>query len=327
MKTRVDILSHLGSALRAEANRGAKSEIIARAVTANEWFTQKSICISLKAIACDMLHRDALTQWLERYPTLGQNSGRDVAIIMAGNIPLVGLHDLICTIAAGHAAWVKPSSKDRVLMEWVIATLRELDPTIPIYNYDEHKAYHAAIATGGENAVRYFRSHFASTKLLARGNRHSIAILDGSESTEQLTALSEDIYTHSGLGCRNVSMIFAPKGYNISLEGREVAQGYTNNYHQRRAVMQICSAPYYDNGTSLFIKSRELPAHLSTISIYEYDALSQVEEWIEGHDEQLQCIVTNAINHTRQVAFGAAQHPTLLDYADGVDTLEFLTTI
>ncbi len=327
MKKNVEILTQLSSKLNSLITDESKSHIIEQAVAANEWFTRVGIHSAIEAITTHMLGERALEEWLCRYPALCQSAPRDVATIMAGNIPLVGLHDLICAIAVGHSLWVKPSSKDRVLMEWVIATLKEIEPSIPIYNYDEEREYNAVIATGGESAVRYFRSRYASTKILLRGNRHSIAVLDGSETQDELAALSDDIYTHSGLGCRNVSMIFAPKGHHLTIEGREVATGYRNNYRQRRAVMQICASEYYDNGTSLFVASRELPSHLSTISVYKYESLHEVEEWIAQHDKQLQCIVTNAVRHPRQVAFGKAQYPSLADYADGVDTIEFLTSI
>ncbi len=327
MKNAVDILSELGLALSSLVAEEEQNTVVQQAVAANEWFTYKGICTSIGAIVSQMLSREKLEQWLASYSSLPAVLPKRLAIIMAGNIPLVGLQDLICAIAVGHRVWVKPSSKDRVLMEWVVMTLRVIEPKIPISYYDEELNFDVVIATGGEAAVRYFTSRYDSTPILSRGNRHSIAVLSGAESAEEMSALADDIYTHSGLGCRNVSMMFTPRGVVPAIEQRAVAEGYLNNYRQRRAVMAICGGEAMDNGISLFVKSRELPSHLSTISIYEYDSLEQVQEWIASHDEQLQCIVTNVVEHPRRVAFGEAQHPSLADYADGVDTVKFLISI
>ncbi len=246
---------------------------------------------------------------------------------MAGNIPLVGLFDLLCTLAAGCEAWVKPSSKDRVLMEYICSLLKEIEPAIPIYKYEAGAQYHAIIATGGSEANRYFEQQFAHVKHLCRSNRHSIAVLSGSESESQMRGLSEDIYSYSGLGCRNVAMIFAPQGSRVEIPPLATGQKYRNNYLQTKALLSMSGSSFVDNGSSLMVYSHELPRSLSAISIYEYESIHEVEQWIEQHEEQLQCIVSGCIEHPRRVDFGAAQHPTLHDYADGVDTMAFLQEI
>ncbi len=324
MKRIVDIGTELAEALTAFGTCDESREVIARAEAANGWFTQREICSAVDAVRCDMLDRGAMEAWLEGYPTLPHTTPRRVAIIMAGNIPLVGFFDLLCTLAAGDHAWVKFSSKDSVLMSYICDLIKRIEPGIPIYIYDEELSYDAIIATGGKEANRYFDTKFQGTKRLCRSSRHSIAVIDQATTAEDMGLLAEDIYSFSGLGCRNVAMIFAPKGLAIEIPTWDSTPKYRNNYLQHKAILTLRGAKYKDNGTSLFINSRELPTSLSTISVWEYESLSQVEEWIATHDTELQCIVSRCIDHPRCVGFGEAQHPTLTDYADGIDTMKFL---
>lgn len=320
----IDIACELSLKL-SEFNRETESiSIIEEAVEANNWFSRADICRSVEAIRSQMLCKSKFEEWMATYPTLPCHSTRRIAIIMAGNIPLVGFSDLLCTLAAGHEAWIKPSSKDRVLMEYMCKILKEIEPLIPIYIHDNSITYDAIIATGGREANLYFESKFQGIKRLCRNNRHSIAVLSQDNTEEQMQLLSEDIYQYSGLGCRNVSMIFAPKGTNVNLPGFEVNQKYRNNYLQTKALLTISGKEFIDNGTSIIIRSKEFPQHLSAISIFEYESLEEVAKWISKHENELQCIVTQILSHPRQVNFGEAQHPTLFDYADGVDTMKFL---
>ncbi len=320
----IDIVYELSLRL-SEFNRKSESiSIIEEAIEVNNWFSRADICRSVEAIRTQMLSKSKFEEWMASYPALPCRSARRIAIIMAGNIPLVGFSDLLCTLAAGHEAWIKPSSKDRVLMEYLYKMLKEIEPLIPIFMYDDSIEYEAIIATGGQEANRYFESKFQGIKRLCRNNRHSIAILSEQSTQEQMQLLAEDIYQYSGLGCRNVSMIFAPKGSKIELPSIEVNQKYRNNYLQTKALLTISGKEFIDNGSSVIIRSAEFPHHLSAISLFEYDSLKQVEAWICEHEDVLQCIVTQILTHPRQVNFGEAQHPTLFDYADGVDTMNFL---
>ncbi len=320
MRNYLDVVVELGERLRCNAH----GDVIERATVANEWFTREGVESSIVALCDQMLAREKLEQWLASYSYIPKAEARDVAIIMAGNIPLVGFFDFLCVLLAGHRAWIKPSSKDEVLMQYVVDILRELEPSIPIYVYSDERLYDAVIATGGENAMRYFESRFGGVRLLARSNRHSVAVVDGEESEEMMRGLAKDIYTHSGLGCRNVSMIFTPRGYMPNIEGGSVAQGYKNNYMQSRTVAELIHQEVADNGVSLFVKSRTLPSSLSTISLYEYDTLEEVEQWLAEHESEVQCVVGRCIEHPRRVDFGQAQSPSLSDYPDGVDVMEFL---
>ncbi len=320
----VDIADALYERLSGFGLSDESVDIVRRATEANGWFSASEILSSIEAICEQMLQRDKFLAWIDTYAKKSDHTPRRVAIIMAGNIPLVGFADLLCTLASGHAAWIKPSSKDRVLMEYVCALIKEIEPCIPIYTYDDALKYDAIIATGGEEANRYFEERFQGVKRLCRGNRHSIAVLMNETTQEQMQLLAEDVYLFSGLGCRNVSMIFAPKGMRVELPQAEISQKYRNNYLQTKALLTLRDEEFIDNGISVIIRSKSLPQSLSTISLWQYDSITQVEEWIKEHDHELQCIVSTAITHPRRVNFGEAQHPSLFDYADGVDTMKFL---
>ncbi len=321
MKNAVDIFAELGEVILATDNEATFRE----AGEQNNWLLVSDIERAVDAICCAMLSRDVLTYWMANYPSLPVTTPERVLIVMAGNIPLVGFFDLLCVIAAGHHAIVKPSHKDRLLMGWIIKLLKGIEPTLPIYMYSEGDAVDRVIATGGESAVLHFSSLYRGIPTLLRGSRHSVAIITLEDQTE---GLKEDIYSYSGLGCRNVSLIFAPKGYDLANipTCEAVNPKYKNNYLQTKAMLTLSKAEFFDTGISCLIYQAQFPLALSTISIVEYDTMEQVERWIALHDDELQCIVAarETIKHPRRVDFGEAQHPTLSDYADGVDTMKFL---
>lgn len=182
------------------------------------------------------------------------------------------------------------------------------------------------IATGSDNANRYFRSLYAGVRTLLRGNRHSVAVLNGRETSGQLEALSDDIFSYSGLGCRNVSLIFVPRGISLCFASRRMNPKYLNNYRQRKALREMCGDPFSDSGFALLIRQPEFPQALSEVSLVEYDDPSQVAAWLREHDAELQCVVSDCIDHSRRVPFGRSQRPALSDYPDAVDVMEFCTT-
>ena len=328
MKRPLDIFVNLGERLATFGEDASSRAVIERAEAENGWFTAADVCYAVRAIREDMLQRDKLESWLASYdlPDSAPDKPRRVAIIMAGNIPLVGFFDLLCVVASGNHAAVKMSSKDRVLMEYVIGILRDIDPEIAISEYAD-EAVDAVIATGSDNANRYFRARFADVPALLRGNRHSVAVLTGRESREELEALSEDIYRYSGLGCRNVSLIFAPEGCEVKLAEREVCRKYANNLRQTRALLEMGCVPYEQSGCSVLVEGEEFSAQLSRINVMRYRSLAEVEAWLEAHEEELQCVVAGTIEHSRRVDFGSAQRPALTDYPDERDVMRFLLEI
>jgi hypothetical protein len=322
MIDRLELFCRLGERLRDFGKTPESERLIAQSVEANGWFTREDIIRAVDAIRREMLSREQLEAWLEHYPTV--SGPKRVAVIMAGNIPLVGFFDLLCVLTAGHACHIKPSSKDRVLMDFIAATLREIDPTVPIHDYSPSEVYDMAIATGGDDANRYFREHFSSTRALLRGSRHSIAILDGAETEEELRGLVTDITAYSGLGCRSVAMLFVPRGSELRLPTTEpVNPKLRGGLRSTVALLELQHASYTYHGAFVTLHAEDFPMRIAVVTIREYDTLDEVREWIEANAESLQCIVSHAAI-AGAVPFGRAQYPTLWDYADGVDTMRWL---
>lgn len=320
----VDILVKLGGRLASFGQDEPGQEVTAAACKQNDWFMPEEVMQAVRMIREEFLSRDKLESWLKHYERPTTLLPRTVLIVMAGNIPLVGFFDLLCVLAVGHRCLVKMSGKDTVLMEYIVGLLKEIEPQVPVVIYDDKTPFDAVIATGSDNANRYFRSRYAGMKTLLRGNRHSVAVLNGQETQEQLTALADDLFSYSGLGCRNVSLLFVPKGTSIGFCPRRMNPKYRNSYLQRKALREMCGDSFTDLGYALLIPQSEFPQALSEVSVVEYESLSQVESWLREHDKELQCVVSQCIDHSRRVSFGQSQRPTLSDYPDAVDVIEFL---
>lgn len=322
MRDITNIFATLGKRLQGFGDSEDSHIVIRTACEANPWFTERDIISAIEAIRTQMLDKERLEAWLANYPTA--TTPQRVAIIMAGNIPLVGFFDLLCVLCSGHKAYIKPSSKDRVLTNYIVDNLRSIEPNIPIYDYSPTERYDMVIATGGEEANRYFESHFEGTKRLLRGSRHSVAVLDGSESIEELEGLYEDITAYSGLGCRSVSMIFAPEHHNIALP-HATAQNpkLRRNIASMRALYTMQGREFGDYGAFLAIEGKVFATSLASVVIQRYHDIAEVRTWLAEHSEEIQCVVSH-LDIEGCVPFGEAQHPTLWDYADGVDTMEFL---
>ncbi|MBO5962285.1 MAG: aldehyde dehydrogenase [Alistipes sp.] len=330
MKSAVEIFSKLGERLAGFGSDEASRSVVARAVAENEWFSVSDIRYAIEAVRREMLDAEKVERWLLHYPLAATHEAKRVAIIMAGNIPLVGFFDLMCVLSSGHIPFVKPSSKDRVLEEYIEQLLLDIEPSLSIEKYVEGAEYDAVIATGGESANLYFRTAFAGVPCLLRGSRHSVAVLSGKESKEQVARLADDIFIHSGLGCRNVSLIFVPKGYKLALPTRKMCRAYHNNYLQCRALLTMQGVDFVDLGEAVMVKpvQTEFPRFLSQINVVEYSSLEDVKRWLAENDEALQCVVSDISGlHSRCVEIGQAQSPTLFDYADERDTMQFLAGI
>ena len=317
----------LGRILQQELDEGRLDPVIRRATEANCWFTAESVAFAIRAICNDMLQPELLETWLRPYQKQGTKTVRRVGIIMAGNIPLVGFFDLLCVLASWHACRVKPSSKDTVLIGYVVDLLRTIDPAIPLRMAEQGERPDAVIATGSDNANRYFRMLFGGIPSLLRGSRQSVAVLSGRETAAELSGLEEDIFSYSGLGCRNVSLLFLPRGYLPELRCTALNEKYRRNYLRERALLRMRRMPFVDLDGAVLCEDRSFPAALSRIHYTFYDSLADVEAWLAANDDRLQCVVSQCVRHSRRVAFGRAQHPGLTDYADDVDTMRFLGTI
>lgn len=326
MKNAVALFSELGRRLHGFGDDALTRSVAERACRANSWFTPADIRRAVAAIAGSMLRGDLLSSWLSRYP-VPVAAPRRVLVIMAGNIPLVGFFDLLCVVAAGHRCLIKPSAKDSVLMEYVVGLLRAIDPAVAVEFYDGASSVDAVIATGSDNANRYFRAQYAGIPALLRGSRQSVAVLSGRETAAQLAGLADDIWAYSGLGCRSVSLLFLPAGYELRLNMPQVNEKLRNNYLQQKALLAMGGHPFRDLGAAVAVCERAFPAALSRIAYTYYETTAEVEAWLAAHDAGLQCVVTECVAHSRRTAFGCAQSPDLTDYPDEKDVIAFLAAL
>lgn len=326
----IEVFSRLGSELADFGRCHGSRQVIADAAAANGWFTEQEIISAVDAICAQMLRSDKLAEWLAPYPDA--SGGRNVAVIMPGNIPLVGFFDMLCVLISGHRLLYKVSSKDSILTEYIIGRLLRIDPSLPLEPF-EGQIPDAAIATGSDNTNRYFRSRFGNIPALFRGSRASAGVLTGDESEEQLAALSRDIFSYSGLGCRNVSHLILPADYDIGALATALASyeninpKYRNNYRQRKAVLTMQKLPFADGGFFILRKDDDFPAPVSEITHHTYSCPEEITAWIAAHSHEIQCVADSYGQYLRGVRFGQTQSPALTDYPDGVDTMSFLTAL
>ena len=301
----------------------------------NGWYTPENVYFSIQSWA-EALTEENLNQWLSNY-TIPIQEPKKVALILAGNIPLVGFHDFLSVLITGNTVLVKTSSNDQHLLpflaKYIIAVQPELAQNIAFVD-GKLENFDAVIATGSNNTARYFEYYFKDKPSIIRKSRNSVAVLTGNETKEQLTALGEDIFRYFGLGCRNVSKLFVPKGYSFDaffeaiFEYQDVIhyEKYANNYDYNKAVFLMSNFKLLDNG---FLTLKEDSSHASPISsvFYEYyDSLAEIEKRLEIEADTIQCIVSNNLVKN-SIPFGQTQRPHLWDYADNVDTISFSLTI
>lgn len=310
-------------------------ELIELSQSHNGWYTRENVMFAIQSWA-EALTEENLNKWISGYD-FNVTKSKKVGLILAGNIPLVGFHDFICVLLSGHNVLVKTSSNDQHLLPFLAKYLLSIEPELKnSITFVEGKLenFDAVIATGSNNTSRYFDYYFKDKPSIIRKSRNSVAVLDGTESKEQMIALGEDIFRYFGLGCRNVSKIFIPKGYNFDLffNGMFPYQDvikyekYANNYDYNKAVFLMSNFKLLDNE---FLTIKEDTSYASPIAsvFYEYyDNLNDLKNRLSTENEQIQCIVSNNLIEN-SIAFGTTQKPQLLDYADNVDTIKFLTSL
>ncbi len=297
----------------------------------NPWFISEDIRYAIDVIIETLLDRPSLEQWLET--ASAARSQKNVLVVMAGNIPLAGFYDMMCVVISGHSCYIKPSSKDRVLMEFVVQNLLEIDATLPIHLANESTEYDALIFSGSDAAAQIYKSRHGNIPMIMRTSRFSVAVLDGSESTDQLRALGDDVFRYFGLGCRNVSMIFVPEDFDVhslfSLAREELKshRGFQNNYRVARALELMNNSDFVDFETFMLKEADSPSNHLCQLSYSRYQSKDQLRDRLADNKTKIQCIVSADKLFDSSVQFGHAQRPLATDFADGIDVLEFLSRI
>jgi Acyl-CoA reductase (LuxC) len=302
----------------------------------NGWFTADNIQKALHAWSLS-LAAESLDQWLKPYFPDGDEKEnttvKNIGIICAGNIPMVGFHDVLSVLICGHKAVIKLSSSDNVLIPALLKVLTRLAPEMEDYIRlapDKLTGYDAVIATGSNNTSRYFQYYFKDVPHVIRKSRTSVAILSGNETPEQLTALGHDIFDYFGLGCRNVSHLYLPAGYDLDKFFNGIFSfgpvvnhnKYANNYDYNKAVWLLNMEDLLDNGFILLKKDDRIASPTASLFYTYYNSPQEALDHIAEHHEAIQCVVSSS-----HVPFGKAQTPELWDYADGVDTIQFIASL
>ena len=332
LEERIDAFAGLGKLIK---NLSVENfnELSRRIENNNNWFTPEETRNALEALLV-FLEKERLTQWLSAYHIPEVVVPKSIGILMAGNIPAVGFHDLMCVLLSGHRACIKLSSSDQVLINWLIKNLVSIDPRFESFVAVEEmlKNKDAYIATGSDNSARYFEYYFGKYPNIIRKNRTSVGVLDGSEKVEDFKKLAKDIFQYYGLGCRNVSKIFVPNKEILitfldSIESfSEIADNhkYFHNYEYNKSILLVNKEDHLDNGFLILQESKGLVSPISVLYYEIYQKQNELEQLIDGFSEKIQCIVSRNGWFPESSDFGQAQCPALDDYADGIDTIAFL---
>ncbi|MES2332223.1 MAG: acyl-CoA reductase [Bacteroidota bacterium] len=327
LQERIELLSRLGQYMLGETEdwQAAKE----RSCRENPWFVPEFVEQSVKNIAVNFLNATFLQEWAAKYGVPdSQASPKTVGLVMAGNIPLVGFHDFLCIFISGHSVVIKTSSKDEILIKHLIKKLYEWEITIQntVSFAERLNNCDAYIATGSNNSGRYFDYYFGKYPHIIRRNRTSVAVLDGSETTEELDLLSNDIQLYFGLGCRNITQLFVPKEYDFlpllnalrKYEHFLDFHKYKHNFDYHLALLIMGNRYYMSNESVILTENLSPFSPVSQVHYVFYDDKAEAEKVFENNPD-IQCVVGHG-----HIPFGMAQSPSLNDYADGVDTMAFL---
>jgi len=339
IQDRIKAFSALGQSIHTKLEDGSWDGPLSKAYFENQWFTQENSKAAIKSIATQYLDAGKIEAWLANYPLPDENNRpKTIGLVMAGNIPLVGWQDLMCVLVTGNKALVKLSSKDKTLPNLFINELLAIEPRFADQiqlTEAQLSGFDAIIATGSNNTQRYFEYYFGKYPHILRKNRNSLAILTGNESNVELNALGEDIMAYFGLGCRNVSSLMVPPGYDFRefFEALEPWNNilehnkYANNYMYNKSLLLLNKEKHLDNGFLLLKESTALATPVSVVNYQIYQNLEAAVQYVEANHADIQCVVALPGVAEGAIHFGHTQSPGLSDYADGVDVVGFLQTL
>lgn len=326
LQQRLEILSQLRQYISAQPTEWQNA--CRQAEQLNNWFTQRFIQTAAEAVAVNFLNNDLLRNWADYYHLDDNITPKTVGIVMAGNIPLVGFHDFLCVFVSGHKQVCKLSSKDDVLLKHLVTKMTEWNPAVAerVQFNSMLKDCDAYIATGSDNSARYFDYYFGRYPSIIRKNRTSVGILTGNETEVELSLLADDVMQYFGLGCRNITKLYVPTGYNFVPLLNALRKyswmfdhhKYRNNYDYQLAIYLMNNIYYMTNDCIVLIENEQVFSPIGTLHYSFYQQKSDVIKSLQGN-EQVQAIIG-----TDHIPFGRAQQPALMDYADGVDVMAFL---
>jgi len=315
-------------------------EIIHNHHQSNPWFIEENVRVAINSIA-ETLNEESLVKWMNNYEKKSNkvsHRAKRVGVVMAGNIPLVGFHDFLCVLISGNKFFGKLSSQDNKLLPAIAEILIEIEPDFENYiEFTEERltSFDAIIATGSDNTSRYFEYYFGKYPNIIRKNRNAVAVFSGKETKEELKEFGKDIFMYFGLGCRNVSKLYVPEDYKFDgffeaiFEYKDVSQyhKYMNNYEYNRSIFLLSQIKHFDNGFLLLKEDEVISSRIAVLNFEYYKNTKDVNSILKSNTEKIQCIVSNASEIDSAIPFGQTQNPQLWDYADGVDTMEFLLNL
>jgi len=308
---------------------------IQRAKESNGWFNQDNVLFCLESWSKSLTGKNINT-WLDAY-SFKNNTSKKVALIMAGNVPLVGFHDFLCVLISGHSVLVKLSSNDKFFIPLIAKYLEYIEPEFKgKIEFTEKKLenFDAVIATGSDNTSRYFEYYFGKHPNIIRKNRNTVAVLSGEESEASIEKMTDDIFRYFGLGCRSISKIFLPKGFDLdrifkgAFKHKDIVnyERYANNYEYNKAVYLMSLFDIRENGFLMLKEDESYASPISSLFYEYYYNLEELSKKLSKDSDKIQCI-TSDISKLESTPLGETQNPQLWDYADNVDTLKFLLSV
>ncbi|MES2797748.1 MAG: acyl-CoA reductase [Bacteroidota bacterium] len=330
---RIEAFTKLGDLLKSNYGKQLIEEWAWKTHQKNNWFIPEYVVLSINSIAEYFLDKTKLEYWTSKY-SIKNNPNKEIGVIMAGNIPLVGFHDALSVLISGNKLAAKLSSQDDYLLKMILDQLFIIEPELESkVSYPERmNNVEAIIATGSDNSSNYFEYYFKHIPNIIRRNRTSVAILNGNESSETLKKLGSDILQYYGLGCRNVSKLFVNEAFkpdsfyeNIENWGEVMMNHkYKNNYDYNRSVLLVNQTPHFDNNFLILKESKDLVSPISVVFFEKYASKENLNEILSTQSDKIQCILSENGWYSGSLGIGEAQNPSLFDYADGVDTMAFL---
>lgn len=337
LSERIIILATLGDRLKTYIEKGEMESVFRQMKNQNAWFTEDFVRKSVISIADTFLQKDKLTKFANSYEIRESKAVKTIGIVAAGNIPAVSFHDILCIFLSGNKAFIKLSSTDAVLIQFIVSELFRIDErTKELLEIGQRlNDVDALIATGSDNTAQHFEYYFSKVPNIIRRNRTSVSVLNGNESRIDLSNLGNDIFSYFGLGCRNVSKLYVPKGYDFvpffeSIEYWNTIllhHKYNNNYDYNKSIYLVNQDKHYDNGFLLVKESNQLVSPLGVLFYEEYDASQALQETLKSQESKIQAIVGNTGEIEGEIMFGTAQTPNINQFADNVDTMDFLVGI
>jgi hypothetical protein len=336
LAARLESLAKLGNFLKSDYGKDELQAVYRRAEFENGWFRVDQAQHAIEQISQQFLDAAKLEKWIANYPDFQEPSNpKTIGLVLAGNIPAVGFHDILCCFVAGHKAQIKYSEKDKVLIPYLLKQLSILNPETSAYfeKVDRLNAFDAVVATGSDNASRYFEHYFSAYPNIIRKNRNSIAILNGEETDDELRALSEDVFRYFGLGCRSVSKLFVPEHFDFENFMRVMDEfsdimkhnKYKNNFDYNRSIYLLNNQKHLANYSLTLLESPSLLSRISTLHYETYRDQEDLMQKLKPSLNALQLIVGNIeLEGLDILPLGSSQQPSLSDYADNVDTIKFL---